>query len=82
MGTGTRAVAAKRLGRNFTGVELDPAHIKIAKAHLSQTQETKIDECYVSLHLGAIKTIQERDWRLLQTRYERILGLMTLPKSA
>ena len=78
MGTGTTAVAAKRLGQQFYRVELDPAYIKIAKAHLSQTQETKIDECYVSLHLGAIKTVCERDWRILQARYERILGLMTL----
>ena len=82
MGTGTTAIAAKKLGRSYTGIELDPDYIKIAQSHLAQAEETKIDECFVSLHLGAIKTIQERDWRILQRRYEQILQLMTILKSA
>ena len=82
MGTGTTAVAAKKLGRCYAGIELDPAYIEIAQAHLAPSEETKIDECFVSFHLGAIKTIQEEDWRILEKRYERVLQLMTLPKSA
>jgi len=35
-GAGTTGVVAKKLGRSFVGIELNPAYIKIAKKRLSQ----------------------------------------------
>lgn len=37
-GSGTTGVVAKRLGREFIGIELNPAYIKIAETRLSNTQ--------------------------------------------
>ena len=34
MGSGTTAVVAKKLGRNFTGFELNPEYLKIANERL------------------------------------------------
>jgi DNA modification methylase len=36
MGSGTTAVVARKLGRNFIGIELNPAYIKIAEKRLAQ----------------------------------------------
>jgi site-specific DNA-methyltransferase (adenine-specific) len=35
MGSGTTALAAKRLGRNYTGFELNPAYCDIIEARLA-----------------------------------------------
>jgi len=36
MGSGTTALVAKKLGRNYLGIELNPAYIKIANKRLAQ----------------------------------------------
>jgi DNA modification methylase len=36
IGSGTTAVVARRLGRNYLGIELNPAYIKMAEKRLSQ----------------------------------------------
>ena len=38
MGSGTTAVVAKKLGRHYIGIELNPDYIKLAKARLKQIQ--------------------------------------------
>ena len=39
MGSGTTAVVAKKLGRNYIGIELNPDYIKIAKARIKAIQK-------------------------------------------
>ena len=38
MGSGTTGVAAVQLGRNFTGIEIDPKYFEIAKKRIEQAQ--------------------------------------------
>jgi len=38
MGSGTTGVAAKELGRNFIGIEIEPKYFKIAKRRIENTQ--------------------------------------------
>jgi len=40
MGSGTTALAAKRLKRKYVGIELKPEYVQIAKDRLKQEDET------------------------------------------
>ena len=62
MGTGTTAVAAKQLGRNYIGIELDHDYAHIAEENVRQAMETKINGCYVSIYLGQIRTMRQIDF--------------------
>ena len=62
MGTGTTAVAAKRLGRNYIGIEIDEKYIKIAQKNIEETIETKINGKYVSIYLDNIRTMRDKDF--------------------
>ncbi|HEY60105.1 MAG TPA: site-specific DNA-methyltransferase [Anaerolineae bacterium] len=62
MGTGTTAVAAKRLGREFIGVEIDSNYVEISNRNIEKACETKIGNCYVSIYLNKIKTIRDTDF--------------------
>ena len=46
LGSGTTAVACKRLNRNFIGIEKEPKYIEIALKRLEKTNNHKIDECF------------------------------------
>ena len=64
MGTGTTAIAAKRLGRNYIGFELDKLYIDIANEKLNQTDSnSKIGDFWVSFYLNKIITIRDIDWK-------------------
>jgi len=65
IGTGTTAVAAKRLGRKYIGIDMDQDYINIAKRNIDLSMETKINGCHVSLYLGKIKTIRDKDYKLI-----------------
>jgi site-specific DNA-methyltransferase (adenine-specific) len=63
MGTGTSAVAAKRLGRKYVGFELDPTYINISQINLEKTNQTsKIGNSWVSFYLNDVVTIRDIDW--------------------
>ena len=51
LGSGTTAVAAKELGRQYIGIERDDTYIKVAKQRLDKT--TLLDEALVSSKLEA-----------------------------
>lgn len=63
VGTGTTAVAAKRLGRKYFGVDLDNEYVEISRRNLAQTSETKINSCYVSVYLNQVRTIRDKDFK-------------------
>jgi len=63
VGTGTTAVAAKRLGRKYIGIELDPDYVKITEKNLKAAKETRINGSYVSVYLGHIRTMRDKDFK-------------------
>lgn len=63
MGTGTTAISAKRLGRNFIGFELDEKYTTIAKLKAEKTLDNfKIGKSRVSFYLNEIVTLRNNDW--------------------
>lgn len=71
MGTGTTAVAAKKLGRNFIGFDLDKKYRAICKSNLEQVAATScIGGSWVSFHLGEIRTLRDKDWPDLSRYFE------------
>lgn len=61
LGTGTTAIAAKRLSRHYIGIELDPLYAQVAREKLAQTQPTRYEGIPVSLFLGKIQSIRDCD---------------------
>ncbi|MCC5944893.1 MAG: hypothetical protein JJT94_08150 [Bernardetiaceae bacterium] len=66
-GTGTTAIAAKRLGRKYIGFELDTEYVEIAQKKLYQTTpNSKIGDIWVSFYLSQVVTIRHKDWEHLK----------------
>ncbi len=69
-GTGTTALAAKRLGRNFIGLELDKEYVQISMNKLRQEEpNSKIGNIWVSFFLDKIVTLRDIDWEELSQYY-------------
>lgn len=62
IGAGTSAIAAKKLGRRYIGLDIDPKYVEITKKKLNETQETKIGNYHVSTFLGKLITVRDKDW--------------------
>lgn len=60
-GSGAGAVAAKQMGRRYIGAELDPAYQKEAQKKLQQAAPVKTGNAYLSLHLGKIVSVRDKD---------------------
>lgn len=73
VGTGTTAIAAKRLGRKFIGIDIDSKYVKTASIKLELEKPVLIKDCYVSIFLNRITTIRVKDW-------ERIKEAFFIPK--
>jgi len=62
MGTGTTAIAAKKLQRHYLGIELDPKYAEIATKKAAQISEPTCYESYpVSMFLNKIQSIRNCD---------------------
>jgi len=62
VGTGTTAIAAKRLGRRYIGIDIDPKYVEISRKKLENVSPTMINGCYVSVFLDRIVTIRDKDF--------------------
>ncbi|MFA7026295.1 MAG: site-specific DNA-methyltransferase, partial [Candidatus Cloacimonadaceae bacterium] len=70
-GTGTTAISAKRLGRNYIGFELDRKYVDISKEKLRNTlPDFKIGKSYVSFYLNDIITIRDKDWMEIKNFFD------------
>ena len=66
-GTGTTAIAAKRLGRNYIGLELDRDYVEISQQKLARVAaNSKLGDCWVSFYLDKVVTLRDNDWEYLQ----------------
>ena len=70
VGTGTTAVAAKRLGRKYIGFDIDSNYVNITKTKLSQEESnSKIGNVWVSFFLKEVITLRDKDWEELCNYY-------------
>jgi site-specific DNA-methyltransferase (adenine-specific) len=87
IGTGTTAVAAKRLGRHYIGIDIDKDYVELAKRKVAQAKPTMINGCFISVYLNKIMTIRDKDYgyikELLETKKlkinEEMFKQLTLP---
>jgi site-specific DNA-methyltransferase (adenine-specific) len=69
-GTGTTVVAAKRLGRQYIGFELDASYVEISQRHLETiAMPSKIHGSWVSIYLNKIVTLRDQDWNALKEHF-------------
>ncbi|PKK85593.1 MAG: restriction endonuclease [Thermoplasmata archaeon HGW-Thermoplasmata-1] len=70
IGTGTTAIAAKRLGRKFIGIDIDKMYVDITKNKLSHEKpNSKIGDAWVSFYLKNIVTIRDIDWEIIKNHF-------------
>lgn len=70
-GTGTTAIAAKRLGRKYIGFELDQEYAQISESKLLQEEaNSKIGNIWVSFYLDEIATVRDIDWAELSQYFD------------
>ncbi len=62
IGAGTTAIAAKRLGRRYIGIDIDPKYVQITEEKLRDTLPSQVNGCYVSVFLDKVVTIQDKDY--------------------
>ncbi|NLA23199.1 MAG: site-specific DNA-methyltransferase [Candidatus Marinimicrobia bacterium] len=63
VGTGTTAIAAKRLGRKYIGFDIDENYTTITQKKLVQEELcSKINGIWLSFFLGEPITIRDKDW--------------------
>jgi len=70
VGTGTTAIAAKRLGRRFIGIDIDPKYIDMTKVKLKEINPVVLDGCYVSMFLGKVVTVRDKDWNKVRKYFK------------
>lgn len=70
VGTGTTAIAAKKLGRQFIGIDIDKNYVEMTKKKLEETNSTVINGCYVSMFLRRVITVRDKDWDKIKEYFE------------
>jgi site-specific DNA-methyltransferase (adenine-specific) len=71
LGTGTTALAAKRLGRKYVGFELDEEYAVIATQKLeAENYQSCIGKYWVSVYRDETVTIRDKDWLGLSSFFE------------
>ena len=60
-GGGSGAVAAKQMGRNYIGAEIDSYYQNVSQAKMCEAKPTTLGNAYVSIHLGNVVSIRDCD---------------------
>lgn len=61
LGTGTSALAAKAMGRQYIGIDVDREYVEIANEKLAKVSVSKWNDFYVSFYLDKISSIRDID---------------------
>lgn len=69
-GTGTTAVAAKKLGRNYIGFDISEDYVGIANKNIADAEVSKVGNVYVSKYRGDVITARESDIEALKKHME------------
>ena len=70
VGTGTTAIAAKRLGRSYIGFDIDKKYIEITRGKLEREKPiSKIGNIWVSYFLKEVVSVRDKDWRELSQSF-------------
>lgn len=72
VGTGTTAVAAKRMGRKYIGIDIDDEYVKIAKKNVGGSTPTRVGGKYVSVHLKKVITMRNQDFEEIDPFLKKI----------
>jgi len=80
IGTGTTAIAAKKLGRRFVGIDIDPKYVEIANRKLQLEEPTVINGCHVSIYLDNVITVRDKDWDKIKDAFVLPRGPLELEK--
>ncbi|MGQ9848403.1 MAG: DNA methyltransferase, partial [Bacteroidales bacterium] len=80
VGTGTTAIAAKKLGRRFIGIDIDPKYVEITNKKLEEAESTLINGCYVSNFLDNVITVRDKDWDKIKDAFVIPTGPLELEK--
>ena len=71
VGTGTTAIAAKRLGRKYICFDIDEMYTEITEKKLSQEEgSSRIGTVWVSFFSSEVITVRHEDWEELTMFYE------------
>lgn len=71
IGTGTTAIAAKRLGRTYIGIDIDADYMNRARDKLAQENaESRLGDVWVSRYRNEIVTLRNKDWERLTPFFE------------
>jgi len=71
VGTGTTAIAAKRLGRKYICFDIDEVYTEITEKKLSQEEgNSRIGTVWVSFFSSEVITVRHEDWEELSMFYE------------
>lgn len=82
VGTGTTIIAAKHLGRNYIGFEIDKRYVNIATDKVEkENSNSRIEDIWVSIYRNEIITIREIDWAEL-SRYFNLPESMVIIDNA
>ena len=90
IGTGTTAIAAKRLGRKYIGIDIDDKYVAISREKLEDITPTQVNGSFVSIFLRKIVTVRDVDYEKvkpsLKTRELKINAVkskqLTIPNIA
>ncbi len=69
-GTGTTAIASRRLGRKYIGIELDPQYVEITRNKLRREHaDSKLGNSWVSFYLNEVVSLRDHDWENLKEHF-------------
>ena len=69
-GTGTTAIAAKRLGRQYIGFDIDENYVEASLHKLEmEKSNSKIGDIWISFFIDNIVTLRAKDWPHIENSY-------------